>query len=79
MVNDTLIYGLATMGFGFLAVLVRYAFKSKCSDVSLCCGLLAVKRDIQGEVKAEQLELSIRRHDSFASALNTPSKEEQKV
>jgi hypothetical protein len=76
--NDTLLYGLATMGFGFLAVLVRYGFKSKCSDVSICCGLLSIKRDIVGEVKAEQMELSIRRQDSMMS-VNTPGKDESKV
>ena len=31
--DNTLIYGLATMGFGFLAVLVRYGFKSKCDNM----------------------------------------------
>jgi hypothetical protein len=76
--NDTLLYGLATMGFGFLAVLVRYGFKSKCSDVSLCCGLLTIRRDIQGEVKAEQIELSTRRQESFIS-LETPNKEDAVV
>jgi hypothetical protein len=76
--NDTLLYGLATMGFGFLAVLVRYGFKSKCSDVSLCCGLLSIKRDIGGEVKTEQMELSIRRQDSITS-VNTPNKDDSKI
>lgn len=57
--NDTLIYGIATMGFGFLAVLVRYGFKSKCSDVSIFCGLISIKRDINGEVKSEKMELEM--------------------
>lgn len=57
--DNTLIYGLATMGFGFLAILVRYGFKSKCSDVGLCCGLLTIKRDIQGENQAEHQELEM--------------------
>ena len=55
--DNTLIYGIATMGFGFLAVLIRYGFKSKCSDVTLCCGCLTIKRDIKGEVEAEHMEL----------------------
>lgn len=55
--NDTLIYGIATMGFAFLAVLLKYTFKSKCSDVKICCGLISIKRDTEAEVKAEELEL----------------------
>lgn len=75
MIDSTLIYGLATMGFGFLAVVVRYGFKSKCSDVSLCCGLLAIKRDVKEEVKAEQIELSLGRQHS----MDSPTKEEMKI
>lgn len=55
--NDTLIYGIATLGAGVLGVLIRYSFKSKCSDVGLCCGLIKIKRDIEAEVEAEALEL----------------------
>ena len=61
--NDTLVYGLATLGVGFLGIVVRYGFKSKCSDVSLCCGLLAIKRDIDGEVRAEHQELELGKTD----------------
>jgi hypothetical protein len=61
--DNTLIYGLATMGFGFLAILVRYGFKSKCSDVSLCCGMLSIKRDTEAEIKAELNELELGRKD----------------
>lgn len=57
--NDTLLYGIATMGFGFLAILVRYGFKSKCTDVKLCCGLLNIKRDIESENQCERQELEM--------------------
>ena len=57
--DNTLIYGLATMGFGFLAILVRYGFKSKCSEVSLCCGLIGVRRDIEAEVKEDMKEMEL--------------------
>ena len=57
--NDTLIYGLATLGAGVLGLIVRYTFKSKCSDLSLCCGLISVKRDTEAEVKNEQNELEM--------------------
>ena len=57
--DNTLIYGLSTVVFGFLAVLVRYGFKSKCSNVGLCFGLLTIQRDIQGEIQAEKNELEM--------------------
>lgn len=57
--NDTLIYGIATLGAGVLGVLIRYSFKSKCSDVGLCCGLIKIKRDIEAEVEAERNELEL--------------------
>lgn len=57
--NDTLIYGLATLGAGVLGLIVRYTFKSKCSDLSLCFGLISVKRDTEAEVKDQQNELEM--------------------
>ena len=35
----------------------RYGFKSKCTDVSLCCGVLNIKRDVKTELEEEKLEL----------------------
>ena len=55
--DNTLIYGLATLGCGVLGLVIRYGFKSKCSDVNMCCGLLAIKRDVNAELEEEKLEL----------------------
>lgn len=55
--DTALLYGLCTMGFGFLALAVRYAFKSKCSDVQICCGLISIKRDVQLEQKDEEKDI----------------------
>lgn len=57
--NGTLIYGLSTMGVGILALLFRYVFKSKCSDVSICCGLIKIHRDIELENEAEEHQLEV--------------------
>jgi len=54
--NDSLIYGIATLGVGLLALIVRYGFKSKCSDVSLCFGLIHIQRDIQQEIIEQKIE-----------------------
>ena len=57
MTNSTLIYGLATLGSGVLGLSIRYCFKSKCEDVSLCFGLIKIHRNTDDEVKAEELEM----------------------
>mgnify|MGYP006268239815 CR=1 FL=1 len=54
--NDSLIYGIATLGVGLIALIVRYGFKSKCSDVSLCCGLIHIQRDITQEIEEQKIE-----------------------
>lgn len=54
--NDTLVYGLGSLGVGLLALLIKYSFKSKCSDVSLCFGLIHIQRDIEQEIEEEKLE-----------------------
>jgi len=57
MVDNVTLYGIATLAAGVLGVCIRYSFKSKCSDVGLCCGLIHIERDIEMEIKAEQQEL----------------------
>jgi len=54
--NDSLLYGIATLGAGVLALVIRYSFKSKCSDVSLCFGLVHIQRDIEHEIEEEKNE-----------------------
>ena len=56
--NDSLIYGVATLGVGLLALIVKYGFKSKCSDVSLCFGLIHIQRDIEQEIVEQKMENS---------------------
>lgn len=57
MINSTLLYGLATLASGILGVSIRYCFKSKCVDVTLCWGLLQIHRDTDTEMKTEEMEL----------------------
>jgi len=54
--NDSLIYGCATLGVGLLALIIKYGFKSKCSDVSLCFGLIHIQRDIEQEIEEQKIE-----------------------
>ena len=55
--DNVTIYGLATLGTGVLGLSIRYCFRSKCEDVSLCFGLIKIHRNTEDEVRAEQLEL----------------------
>lgn len=55
--DNTLIYGLATLLCGILGLVIRYGFKSKCTYVSMCFGLIAIKRDVIAELNEEKMEL----------------------
>jgi len=70
MANATLIYGLATLGTGVLGLSIRYCFKSKCEDVSLCFGLIKIHRDTESEVKTEEMELSRPKMENVKSENN---------
>lgn len=50
-VSESLLYGLVTIGAGLIALMVRYAFKSKCTEISLCCGGIHIVRDTQIEME----------------------------
>jgi len=54
--DNTLLYGISSLGVGLLALLIKYSFKSKCSDVSLCFGLVHIQRDIEQEIEEQKIE-----------------------
>lgn len=54
--DDSLLYGIVTLGAGVLLAFIRYTFRSKCTEVSLCYGLVEIKRDIEGEIENTELE-----------------------
>ena len=47
--DDSILIVVLTGGCSLLALLVRYAFKSKCDQVNLCWGLLNIHRKIENE------------------------------
>jgi hypothetical protein len=49
--DDTIIYALGTLAVGLLGLIIKYSFKSKCSDISICYGLLTVHRNTECEEK----------------------------
>jgi hypothetical protein len=38
---------------GIVTILLKYAYKSKCNTVNLCCGLIQYNRNVQEEVKED--------------------------
>jgi hypothetical protein len=60
--NDATIISLTTIIIGFLSscilYLLRICFKSKCESIKCLC--LQIKRNIQSEIKAEEMELGNR-------------------
>jgi len=69
--DDSLIYGIATLATGLIALLVRYGFKSKCSNVSLCFGLIQVERDIEQEIVEQKIEGNSPQRESSLRNLNS--------
>ena len=47
--NDVFFITAGTMLFGFFGILLRYAFLSKCDNVSVCYGLIKIHRLVQLE------------------------------
>ena len=41
--------GIATMSFGFFAVVLKACLSSKCDRVNLCCGLINIHRAVELE------------------------------
>lgn len=74
MVEGTLLYGLATLIVGLIGLIVRYAFKSKCTNVDLCCGCLTIKRNVDAENEIETKELEHSDTKERDIEMGTPSK-----
>jgi hypothetical protein len=62
--DDSLLYGLATIGAGLVALIVRYAFKSKCTEITLCCGGVHIVRDTQLEMEEGKMDGQFKRQDT---------------
>jgi hypothetical protein len=56
MIDNSTLYGISIAGMGLIGLIVRYSFRSKCSDVSLCFGLVHIQRDIQQEIEEQKFE-----------------------
>jgi len=57
MFDPVLVISLATICSGIVVLSLRLCFKSKCSDVSLCAGMITFHRNIDAEVAMENEEM----------------------
>jgi hypothetical protein len=60
MLSEATIYSLSIAGLGFFGLVVRYCFKSKCSEVSCCFGLFKIERDIEQEIEQQHIENNLK-------------------
>jgi hypothetical protein len=58
MLSEVFLTMLVTSGFAFLGAMLAVCYKSKCVRIS-CCGLV-IDRDVVGEEKIDEEELSLR-------------------
>jgi hypothetical protein len=54
--DSTLLYGIISIGAGVVVMIIKICFKSKCSDVSICYGLIHIERDVSQEIEEQKLE-----------------------
>lgn len=57
--NSVFFISLATLLIGAFGVGLKFCLKSKCENISLCCGLIKVKRNVELETELEEKELEM--------------------
>jgi len=51
--DPVLVISLATICSGIVMLVIRTCYKSKCSHISLCKGLVDIERNVQEEVRED--------------------------
>jgi hypothetical protein len=63
--DSVLVISLATICSGIAMLIIRTCYKSKCSHISLCSGLVDIERNIQAEAKEDaEASKSEKKNDS---------------
>jgi hypothetical protein len=60
MSDPVFLLSVVTIFSGIVGLCIRYAFRSKCSNINCCFGLCQVQRDIQREIELEQKQIAER-------------------
>ena len=51
--NDVFWLSITPMVLGAGALCIRYAYRSKCSNINICWGLLQIQRDVYQETEID--------------------------
>jgi hypothetical protein len=50
---------------GMVGLCVKYCLKSKCNDVSVCCGMIQISRDVGAEIEQQERELEMNKRSGL--------------
>jgi len=53
--EDATLLTIITMSFGFLAVVVKMCYSSKCEDCNIGYGMIMIHRNISGEIEEDKV------------------------
>jgi hypothetical protein len=67
--NTILTVSLVSSATGIIILMLKLMFKSKCSNISCCCGLFQIKREVQLET---ELEPPDKKKNESKNEINSP-------
>ena len=68
-ISDATLYAIVTLGAGVIGLLIKYSFKSKCTNVSCCFGMLQIERDVKREIEEQEIEAHTKHAESGDDAV----------
>lgn len=57
--NAVFFISIGTILISFFGLIIKYCLKSKCENISVCCGLLNIKRRVDLEVQEEMARMEM--------------------
>ena len=58
MTDTVFLLSVVTIASGIIGLCIRYVFKCKCNEITLCSGLITVHRDIESEKEIASFEIA---------------------
>ena len=56
--NSTILYSLITFASATIALIIKYSYQSKCTNILLCWGMVDITRNTADENKEDQFVLN---------------------